>query len=887
MKHYQVPIEQLAQLYQADLQYGLTQEEAQRRLVLNGPNTLPEEPQESLVMVFLRQFKSPLLYVLLIAAVLITVLGNYSDALVIAGVLIFNAFVGTIQEGRAQAALARLKSLVTVSCLVMRDGKKIVMEDRNLVIGDVILVQEGDKIPADARIIESRDLVSNESLLTGESTGIAKIAELLEGELPIFEQKNMLFKGTTITSGSARALVVATGTTTEVGKLQASVEAIETDMPLKRELDRLSHWIVIAVTFMCVTLLLAGLVLGKPLTELLVILTALFIAVIPEGLPVVFTLVLVSGAHRMARKHVLVKRLQAVEGLGRADVIIIDKTGTLTRNELLVSKVYADGIWYDVSGVGYHAQGTVLHGTGSVIDANKHTLLFLMRDAAALLNTAELRELPGGIFQVKGEPTEAAMGVFAEKLGGHKSKLEETYRKLYEIPFNFDLRLHLGFYEKDNRLWVFVAGAPEKIMQSCKHVDSSDYKALGDALHEGLRVVGAAAFVADMPADRVNWEQYTQEQVLGKLRFLGFFGIQDAIRPDVYNAVSKARASGLHVVMATGDHEATARFIGKKTGILREGDEVLVGNDLEDLSKQEERVLDIDNVTVFARVTPTDKLDIVRLFKQHGHLVAMTGDGINDVPSLIAADLGIAMGISGTDVAKEAADLVLLDDSFSSIVQAIKEGRHIFYALRRVVWYFFSTNLSEVLVILTTFFLNWPVALLAPHILWLNLVTDGFLDMALSMEPHEQGLLNQAWLKRIQKVGLVDRSLILKIIGGALPMAIGSLWVFPRIYPYDLARARTMTLTCMAMFQWFNAWNCRSEKLSILQLGLFSNPWLIAATCLVALLQVAVIYIPFMQVIFRTVPIALGDWLLIAVVASSIIAIEEIRKAVQRSPFVI
>jgi Ca2+-transporting ATPase len=878
MKFYRMSTEQLEQELHTSSNQGLTSQEAARILHQLGPNVLPEGREPSLLAVFISQFKNPLLYMLLLAVVLILIIGTYSDALVICGVLLFNGILGTIQEGRARNIVASLKRLVTVSAVVLRDGHHKVVEDKELVPGDLILLHEGDKIPADARIIESQGLRVNESLLTGESLEVEKQDMPINDDAPVFEQKNMVFKGTTIATGSAKAIVVATGKTTQVGQLQASLVSIEEDMPLKREIERLSYWILIMILLLCGSLLVVGLLIGRSLSELLGLLTALFIAVVPEGLPMVFTLVLASGAYRMARHHMLVKRLQAVEGLGRTDVIIIDKTGTLTRNEMVVTRAFAGDRYYDVTGSGYSTKGQVFHNGQPVTESSDQDMIFLLAEIAAALDNAEIKEVVSEKqYQVKGEPTEAALGIFAYKLGKDREVIEDVYRKRYDMPFHTGLRVHAAFYEKEDQLFLLVAGAPETVMSFSKNVTDQDKEALHRFLKQGLRVVALGYAVAP-DSQPENWEKYLLEN-LKELQFVGIVGIQDAIRPDVAEAVHDARESGLNVVMATGDHAATARFVAEQTGIMRSGDRIIEGKTFHMLTTAEKEALDLEQLRVFARVSPQDKLELVRLWQSKNKLVAMTGDGINDVPSLMAADLGIAMGISGTDMAKDAADLVLMDDSFSSIVKAIEEGRHIFYTLRRVVLYFFSTNLSEVFVIVWSFIMQWPTPLLAPQIVWLNLVTDGFLDAALAMEPKERGLLGKSWLKRIQKVGLIDRTLLSRIIWGAVPMALGSLWIFSRLYMVDLSKARTMTLICMAMFQWFNAWNCRSERLSLAHIGFFSNIWLIAATILVAGLQVAVVYVPILQNIFKTVPLTVQEWLLCILIAGTILVTEEARKA--------
>jgi P-type Ca2+ transporter type 2C len=877
MKHYQLPLDQIAQTYQTNLTQGLFQKEARERLHRLGTNTLPEPPRDSLIFIFFRQFRNPLIYILIIAATIIFFLGNHADAFFISAIIIFNAIVGTIQEGRSQTILAKLKNLATSTTLIIREGKRYIIEDKDLVIGDLILLQEGQKVPADARVIESNRLVINESILTGESLPVEKNPDPLLNEQPLFEQKNTVFKGTTVTGGTGHAIVIATGLATEIGSISRTIEDNVTETPLKQDLDNLAHTIVISLFVLCTILFGIGLFIGKTLVDLLVILTALFICAIPEGLPVVFTLVLVGGVRRMASQQVLVKKLPAAESLGRAEIIIIDKTGTLTRNEMVVDTVYADGKEYTVTGDGYATHGQLLYNQHTITLAH-HPSLLLLAEASSLLNNAQIDYVNGRV-EIKGDPTEAAMGVFAKKSGISQEELPTIYKKIGELPFNSASRFHAGFYLHQHTLHIFIAGVPEVIFELCASLHPSASASLHTFLERGLRTLAVAhhvmPFTDTLPSD---WQQFLYQHVRGKGNLIGLLGMHDAIRPEVAESIAKAHASGLRVVMATGDHSATALAVGRATGILGYLDLVMEGATLRSLSLPEQ-LHTIEHTNVFSRVTPQDKLLLVQLFRRRGHNIAMTGDGVNDVPSIVAADVGIAMGITGTDITKEAADLILLDDSFTHIIDAIEEGRHIFYTLRRVIVYFFSTNLGEILIITIALLANMELPLLASQILWLNLVTDGFLDVALAQEPKEPGLLRKKWLKDVQRDGLINSTLLFRIILTALPMALGSLGLFIA-YRSNLAKARTITLTSMAMFQWFNAWNCRSETTSLLHLNPFSNGWLLGATALVFILQLAVVYIPLLQIMFHTVPLSWHEWLLIMIVSCSIIFIEEFRKAV-------
>ncbi len=863
---------------------GLTEREAQQRLQQYGPNSLPEGHRDTWLSIFIRQFQSPLIYVLLIAAVIIFFVGPQKlDAFIISGILLFNAIIGTIQEGRTSNIVASLRRFITTKSVVIRDGAHHIIDDKDLVPGDVIILKEGERVPADARVIDAQRLKIDESILTGESKPVYKTTDAIDQDVAVADQRNMVFRGTYIVSGSGKAIVVATGQETEVGKLHKTIEEIDTDIPLKRELTRLSYIVLLFILVICVVLLVLGLWAGRPFKELLVMLTALFICVIPEGLPVVLTLVLVTGAYRMARKNVLIKNLQGVEALGRTEVIVIDKTGTLTRNEMMVTTVFADDTNYTVMGEGYFSDGAVYENDTKAV-LKDDAALSQIGIAAALLNSSELSfDKKRNLFDIKGDPTEAALYVFAQKLGYSRDALEQSYRMHYEIPFDSDLKYHAGFFEHKGKGVAFIIGASEALFSKSETVSQSVRDELAQLLEDGLRtvVVGVKEYDLATIDSRGSEQEVLQKYknvIQDGVTILGLCGIQDSIRPEVSDIIRQARDAGLQVVMATGDHKKTALYVAKQVGIYRSGDEVIDDEQFHTLSDQE-LVSRLGNITVFARVTPQDKVRIISAFHKQGKIVAMTGDGVNDVPSMLAADLGIAMGQIGTEITKEAADFVLLDDSFVNIIRAIEQGRHIFYTLRRVILYFFSTNMGEILIVLFALFTNLPLPLTAAQILWLNFVTDGFLDVGLSMEPQEPDLLSATWLQKKER--LVDWSLMAKSLYLAIPMGVASLIVFRWAYtgmPDSLDYARTMTLITMAMFQWFNAWNCRSEGKSIFTLGLFSNKWLIAATLFVLSLQFAIAYVPFMQFIFKTVPLSVSDWMLIIAVSAPIILIEEIRK---------
>ncbi len=862
-------------------EHGLTKEEAVKRLQEYGLNKFPEGKTDSLPVIFLRQFQSPLIYILLAAAAIILATGEKADATVIMIVLIFNAIVGAIQEGKAQNTLLALKKFAETSATVLRDGKELVIKDTDVAPGDIIILQEGEKVPADARIIFANTLKIDEASLTGESEPVAKTDAVLPLEnLSVVDQKNMVFKGTNILSGNGTAIIVATGLNTEIGKIAKKIAAIDTEIPLKTDIANLSRLILVAVFLISILLVIIGMLSGHSLKEMFTTAVALAISIIPEGLPIVVTLVLATGVWRMTKRNALVKRLQAVEALGQTKIIAVDKTGTLTRNEMVVQRVYVNEKIFEITGNGYEPKGEVMLD-GKTIDPLNHPDLVFSGKVAGFCANARLSFLAEtNTWKIAGDPTEAAMIVLSEKIGFHRDTLEQEIPKIFELPFDYQKKYHATIRTMDGKNFLTIVGAPEEMLRICKNIwrnneaevlDEDKKKELELVFQQmaqnGLRVV-ACAINPDV-ARSIN------PDALPPLAFVGFFGMKDALRPEVKEAVQKVKSANIRVVMITGDHRLTATAVAKEASIYQEGDLVLTGEEI-DAMPDTELADKLAHTTVFARVTPDHKLRIIMAYRKRGEIVAMTGDGVNDAPSLVAADLGVAMGKIGTEVAKEASDIILLDDDFGSIVSAVEEGRSIFKTIKKVILYLFSTNLGETLTITGALFLGFPLPLLPAHIIWLNFVTDGFLDVSLAMEPKEDGLLRDHFER--PKKYLVDKLMAQRMFFMAVPMMIGTLYLFSRYYETDLAKAWTISLTVLAVFQWCNAWNCRHESKSIFQMNPFSNKWLIGATLTIISLQMLAIYNPFMQKFLRTVPLSLSEWLIILPIAASIILVEEIRK---------
>ncbi|MBI2036400.1 HAD-IC family P-type ATPase [Candidatus Microgenomates bacterium] len=864
---------------------GLSKEEAISRLEKYGLNKLPDAKVDSLLIIFLRQFQSPLIYVLFIASLIVFAMHEFIDGSIILFVLLFNAVVGTIQEGKAQNTLLALKKFSETNATAVRDGEEVVIPDYEVVPGDVIILQEGDKIPADARIIFSNNLTVDEAALTGESEPVRKIDDILSKlSLTTADQKNMLFKGTNIVAGSGQAVVVATGLTTVLGKISKEISLINTEIPLRANIRYLSRLIIATVAIISTSIFTLGLFLGHSIREMFTTVVSLAVSIIPEGLPIVITLVLATGVWRMSKRNALVKKLQAVEALGQARIIAVDKTGTITKNEIILQKIAVDGKTFDVGGNGYNPQGEVQFNGNKIDPLNHEDLLFIGKVTAFTSNNNVVFDKENKSWKAAGDPTEAALSVFAQKIGFHKDILEKESPRLCEIPFDYKNKYHATTHKVDGKALLTVIGAPEEIFDlstKIRHngktvvLSKEKQKELENVLvglsKEGLRVL-ALAVKEDSPED-------VKPKDVSKLTFIGFLGLKDALRPEVHKAIQEAVSSGMKVVMITGDHKITAQAIAKEAGIYHEGDTILTGEDIDRLSEEEMADM-LDKVSVFARVTPEHKLRIIQGYKKRGEIVAMTGDGVNDAPSLVAADLGVGMGKIGTEVAKEAADIILLDDNFSSIVAAIEEGRSIYRTIKKVILYLFSTSLGEILTISAALLLGFPLPLVAVQIIWLNLVTDGFLTAALAMEPKEEGLL-QSNFKKPNKY-LIDGLTAQRMFLMSISMMIGTLFLFKGYFQQDMVKAWTMSLTVLAVFQWFNAWNCRHESKSIFQLNPFSNRFLVGATLTIIALQLLAIYHPLMQKILKITALDLSDWLIIIPIATSIILVEEIRKMIYR-----
>jgi P-type Ca2+ transporter type 2C len=857
---------------------GLNTDEAKLRFEQYGPNELPADPPTPQWLVFLQQFASPLIYILLVAVAILAWKGDMVDAGIVLAVLVVNAIIGTFQEGRAQKALAALSSLSTHSATVLRGGERLTLSECELVPGDIILLSEGERVAADIRLIDVQGLSIDEAILTGEADPVRKQVDPVnrgpEGQVvPVFQQLSMAFKGTFVANGAGTGVVIGTGLATELGVISQELKHEKPDIPLKRNVAVLSQQIIIAALLLGASLIAYGAFNGKDLSQMFATAVSLMVSIVPEGLPIVLTYVLATGVARMSKRNVLVKKLQAVEALGQAHVIAVDKTGTITRNELAAVELWAGNKHYRIEADGFTPEGRVFQGERQV-EQVEDRLEWALR-AAALTATATIHnDEKSKRWYVQGEPTEAALAVAARKLRITREELEEHYELLEDTGFDYVAKMRLVLHKSRGKYLISVAGAPEAVLER-SGLSNDEQDNIRAIQHEmatrGLRVVAVA---------HATFHDHPDLKESHHFQLDGLFGMQDSLQPSVQEAVAQVQRAGIRVVMITGDHAATAEAIARQAGIFADGDLVITGAELEKMSAIELQDLTA-RLSVCARVTPHHKMQIVEAFRAAGRTIAMTGDGVNDAPSLVAADLGIAMGRKGTDVAKEAADLVLMDDNFKSIVAAVEEGRSIYSSIQRVVTYLFAGSGSQVLLIALAILFLFPIPLLPSQIIWLNFVTDSFMVLALAAERRLQGLLDSGY--EHPRTILTSR-LFRRVLTLALPMSLVTLYVFNHYNSLgNAALASTMALTTLAGCHWVAAWNARSSRRSVFSGGSFlENKALIGMTVIAVSFQLMVIYAPFMQPLFHTVPLQLSDWSWVVAAMLTVLIVDELRKVMVR-----
>ncbi len=837
-------------------------EEAQRRLVRFGPNELEEERRKSRLTLLLEQFKSFLLVILLFAMTLSAVLGEYVDVLVILAVVIASAVLGFFQEYQAEKALEALKRLAAPTASVVRDGKETELPARELVPGDVVLLTVGGRVPADARLIEEMSLQTDESLLTGESVPVMKTASSISDGVSLPEKRNLVFTATIVTYGRGKAVVTSTGMSTEVGSIAKIIQAAPAETsPLEVKVGQVGRWVGGVSLVVSVVVYILGILRGRGALEMFLWGVSLAVAVVPEALPAVVTGTLAIGVRRMANRNAIVRRLPAVETLGSVTVICSDKTGTLTRGEMTVRRAYTDDCVIEVSGVGYELDGG-FSLDGKAFDSEDEHLQRLSR-VAILCNDASLVE-DGGVWHIKGDTTEGALLVAAAKAGVHQDHARNLCPRVGEISFSSERKIMTTIHRTpEGKLIACVKGAPEVVLKRCTSIykdhreaelsaddDKRILRVVEMMAADALRVIGIA--YRNLPEDLQIFREETVER---ELVFVGLMGMIDPPRKEVMESLQLCEQAGIDVVMITGDHKLTAVAVAKELGLLGHGGLVLTGAELDSVDDDALEGM-VEDVKVYARVLPMHKVRIVDALKKKGHIVAMTGDGINDAPALKKADIGVAMGITGTDVTKEASDMVLADDNFATIVSAVEEGRRIYDNIKKYLTYTLAGNMDEVFTVLLVFLLGFPLLpLTASQLLFVNFITDGFPAIALGVDPASPDVMSRR--PRNPKESIFTRAGLALIFGTAGIFTAITMWLLNTYVQagLELVKLQTTLMTMDVMSETYNAFNCRSEKQSILKMTLSSNPFLMLAIPTTVALQLAVIYLPPLNSMFKTTPL--------------------------------
>ncbi len=901
-------IQEAAGALGTDTATGLRSAEAEARLAQYGPNELAERPRPGFWQLLLGQFNNFLVIILIIAAVLSLLLGEVIEAGAIMAIVILNAVLGVIQESKAEESLAALKKMAAPDAHVLRDGHRVTIPAGKLVPGDVVFLEAGNYVPADLRLTESVNLKIDEASLTGESVPVEEVADVrLSQDVPLGDRINSAFMGTTVTYGRGAGIVVANGMRTQIGLIAEMIQSYEEEpTPLQRRLDQLGRWLGWGSLIICGIVFVEAIIQDTDLSiiasqglmpylvqtqqqivDLFIVAVSLAIAAVPEGLPAVVTICLALGMREMVRRHALIRRLPAVETLGSATIICSDKTGTLTQNEMMVVRLYVAEWRLDVSGEGYQPRGEFNH-YGDPADPRDNFEMMALLTGSLLCSDARLEQLESGDgdeqYRIVGDPTEAAMVVVAAKAGLWRDEVEERLPRVAEVPFDSDRKRMSTIHRLDgpplrfggegggkgtgSEYIIYVKGAPDVMLPLCdtiledgvdvpltpgrrQHVENT----VRDLGREGLRVLAVAYRRLDRLPEEVNADEIERDMAL-----IGLVAMIDPARPEVGPAVEQAREAGIRTMMITGDYPDTARTIAQEIGLLRPDGEVMAGTELNDISDEQlaERIQDVD---VFARVSPQHKVRIVEALKARDHVVAMTGDGVNDAPALKRASIGVAMGITGTDVSKETADIVLTDDNYASIVSAVEQGRIIYSNIRKFVYYLISCNLAEIMVIFLATLAGSLPPLTAIQLLWLNLLTDGAPALALGMEKGDPDIMEQP--PRPAREPIINRSMLVGIIVQTIAITtvvlaayyIGWAWA-----PSSPALAQTMAFVTLSASELVRAYTARSERASLFRLGVFSNKYMQYAVLLSIVLLLSAVYLSFLRPIFNTVPLGVQEW---------------------------
>ena len=856
---------------------GLAAVEVERRFAQYGPNELQAAAGVSPWAILFQQFKNVLIIILLIATAISGFLGQGVETIAIAVIVLFAVVLGFVQEYRAERAIDALRQMAAPTVTVIRDGQEVEIPARELVPGDLILLHAGDKVAADARMVESINLHVDEAALTGESVPVGKNTEALRGDdLALGDRTNMVFGGTIATYGRGRAVVVATGMRTQFGRIAQMLQSVETGRtPLQQNLDRVGRVLGQAAVLVVAAVVAVGMLRGQPLLEMFIFGIALAVAAVPEALPAVVTISLAIGVQRMVKRNALVRRLPAVETLGSTSVICSDKTGTLTKDEMTVRTLHTPERTTTISGSGYEPAGE-FSLAGSLVEPSREEA-DLLRAAALVCDAHLVRDDMHGSWHIKGDPTEGAIIVAAAKAGMQKDELDLQFPRVGEIPFTSEAKRMTTLHSVGDAQVAYAKGAPETILDSCSRLMKSRGEvALGEADRE--EILQAVRQMAG-EALRVLGVAKKSDATLGDaehdMTFLGLVGMIDPPRPEAKAAVEQCERAGIRVVMITGDHPITAQAVASELGLLRAG-QAVTGAELEDMS-DEELERSVESIEVYARVSPAHKLRVVTAFQERGHIAAMTGDGVNDAPALKKADIGIAMGITGTDVSKEAAAMTLIDDNFASIVAAVEEGRGIFENVKKYLMYLLSANIGEIGLIAGAVLAGLPLPLTAVQLLYVNLATDGLPALALSVDPPEDDLMERA--PRDARTGIFTRRVVTLMIAGGLWSTVANLALFTWALQSGrtLTQAMTMTFVSLVLIEFFKAFNFRSDRRSVLRRP-FANKWLNLAIVWELALLVFIVSFPPLREPFGIAPLSRVDWLIVACPALTISPVIELTK---------
>ncbi|MCI7238457.1 MAG: cation-translocating P-type ATPase [Anaerococcus sp.] len=886
---YKGSIKEVIKKLDSDPKRGLTSEDAAKRLEKYGPNKIESSNKKSMLAKIVEQLVDPMVILLIIAAIVSAFTGDVVECIIIVAIVVINAIMSIIQEGKAEDSVEALQKMSSPEATIIRDGSKKIVKAEEIVPGDIVIIETGDIIPADMRLIQSSNLKIDESSLTGESVAVEKDYRAeFDSDVGIGDRDNFAFSSSIVTYGHGVGLVTGTGEDSEIGKIATSLDEVEDkDTPLQSQLKRLSKLLAILVVVVCILVFAVGYFRSDiDLLDNFMVAVSLAVAAIPEGLTAVVTIVLSIGMNRMAERKAIVKNLLSVETLGSTTAICSDKTGTLTQNEMTIRKVFTDGKEYEVEGSGYEPKGEIRDSKGQVV--NDDETIKLLMSISTLCNDANLLREEGQ-YKITGDPTEGAMLTLSEKWNINQEELNEKYPRLNEIPFDSDRKMMTTFHELKGKYYAATKGAPDVVIgRSTKilldgEVQDFTEELKNKVLEENTALASNALRVmsfAFKPVDTLEGE-LTSEEIENDMIFVGLAGMIDPPRPEAKAAVAECHKSGIDVFMITGDYFETALAIAKDLGIASSRDQAIEGKELNNKSDEEIREI-VKTKRIFARVSPQNKVQLVKALQENGEIVAMTGDGVNDAPAIKNADIGISMGITGTDVAKDTAGMILVDDNFATIVNAVEEGRVIFSNIKKFVSFLLSCNIAEVLIVFLSILFGLPSPLTPIQLLWLNLITDAFPALALGVEPAEPGIMEEEPRDPSESIisGPTKFSLISQSIYITLAVLLAYIIGLKFIFPGSIEGAHTMVFATLITSELLRAFSVRSTRYTLKELGLTSNKSLIKAVLLSFALLIIVMYIPFLRDLFEIVSLT-WQWIPVIILALIPLALGEATKAIR------